>query len=127
MEISAYLAVAMLIGIAVFQLALAAGAPLGRAAWGGQHHGTLPAGFRVASGVAGRVVYPAIVAVVLATAGVVDGGWAPGDGRVVMWVLTVFFGVGTLANAASRSRPERIWAPVSLAIAICCAIIALSI
>jgi hypothetical protein len=42
-----------------------------------------------------------------------------------MWVLAGFFTLGVLANAISRSRPERIWAVVSAGLAICCAIIAL--
>ena len=37
---------------AAFQAALALGAPLGRAAWGGAYEGQLPMGLRIASGVA---------------------------------------------------------------------------
>ena len=42
-------------GITGFQVALAAGAPAGRLAWGGSHDGTLPDGLRAASGVAAVV------------------------------------------------------------------------
>ena len=41
-QLSAQLACALLAGLAVFQVALIAGAPLGRMAWGGQHR-VLPA------------------------------------------------------------------------------------
>lgn len=41
-----------LVVIAVFQVALAAGAPLGQASWGGAHHRQLPTRLRVASAVA---------------------------------------------------------------------------
>lgn len=64
------------VGIAVFQIALAAGAPLGRAAWGGSHFGTLPVGLRVGSGVAVAVwVFAAVV--VLARAGATAGRASP--------------------------------------------------
>jgi hypothetical protein len=43
-----------------------------------------------------------------------------------MWVLFGFFVLGTLTNAASRSRIERIWAPVNLILAVCCLVIALN-
>lgn len=40
------------LGLAAFQAALALGAPLARASWGGVHEGKLPKGLRIASGVA---------------------------------------------------------------------------
>jgi hypothetical protein len=116
---------AVLIGlVGVFQIALALGAPLGRAAWGGQHQGVLPTPLRVASGVAGVVVYPLLGLLVLASAGVVDVDWLPGTGQTAMWVLAGLFGLGALANFASRSRVERWWGPVSLVVAVCCGLIA---
>lgn len=125
MEIAAVIAAVSLATIAVFQLALALGAPLGRAAWSGQHPGVLPVRLRLASAVA-ALVYPLIIALVLSSAGLVGSGPGPG-GPVVMWVLVGFFALGTLANAVSRSKPERIWAPVSLTISACCAVIATGI
>lgn len=44
----AYLAVVILAGLAVFQVLLAAGRPLGRFAWGGQHD-VLPPNLRTGS------------------------------------------------------------------------------
>jgi hypothetical protein len=41
-----------------------------------------------------------------------------------MWVLAGFFTLGALANLASRSKVERIWGPISLIVAVCCAVIA---
>lgn len=40
------------LGLAAFQAALALGAPLGRASWGGVYEGQLPRGLRIVSGVA---------------------------------------------------------------------------
>lgn len=124
MEIAALIAVGLLVVIAVFQVALALGAPLGGAAWGGQHPGVLPTRLRVASGMAAVVIYPLVILLVLASAGLIAGGWLPGTGKAVMWGLVAFFGLGTLANGASRSRAERYWAPVSLIIAVSGGIIA---
>ena len=124
---AAIVAVVLLAAIGVFQIALALGAPLGFAAWGGRHGGVLPAGFRVASGVVGLVAYPLIGLFVLASAGVIQADWMPGTGSTGMWVLTGLFALGTLANFASRSKRERYWGPVSLVIAVCCGIIAMRI
>lgn len=112
--------------VGIFQLALAFGAPLGSAAWGGQHAGVLPWRFRIASGMAAFLVYPLIMLLILASTGLIEARWLP-TGRIGMWVLTGFFTLGAVANLASRSRIERIWGPVSLVIAVCCAIVAVSI
>lgn len=122
-SVAGIVAVVLLVIVTLFQAALALGAPWGRAAWGGRHDGVLPARFRIASGLAAVVVYPLILLVVLDASGTVDiSGLSPGPG--VMWGLVALFTIGTLANLASPSKVERIWAPVSLGIAICCAIVA---
>ena len=124
MTIAAILAVVLVAIIAVFQFALALGAPLGNAAWGGRNEGVLPTRLRVASGVAAIVAYPLIALYVLASADLIDLEWLP-IGATGMWVLTGFFTLGTAANLASRTKVERIWAPISLVIGVCCAIIAI--
>ena len=126
MEVAAVIAVLLLAVFAVFQLALAAGAALGAAAWGGRHRGVLPPALRIASGVAAAVIYPAMALLVLASSGLVAARWWPLAGATAMWLLTAFFALGTLANLVSRSRIERIWAPVCLVIAVCCAVSAVA-
>lgn len=122
METAAVAAALLLAILALFQLALALGAPAGAAAWGGTHPGVLPARLRVVSAVAGLFFYPALGLIVLDSGEVIDIGWdlAP----VWLWSLTGFFAVGALLNFVSRSNVERIWGPVSLVIAICCGVIA---
>jgi hypothetical protein len=127
MNLAAIFAVVLLGVVCVFQIALALGAPWGQAAWGGQHEGVLPPKLRIASGVAGLVVYPLIGGFVLASAGLIEAEWMPGTGKTGMWALTGLFTIGSVANFASRSKPERIWGPVSLAIAVCCGITAMTI
>jgi hypothetical protein len=126
-KVVATVAVTLLSVVGIFQIALAFGAPLGKAAWGGRHEGVLPRRLRIASGVAGFVVYPLIIVAVLDAAALFDGDLLPGNGMAVMWVLAGVFTAGVLANLASRSTVERLWAPVSLAIAACCALIASTI
>ena len=98
--------------VTAFQIALAAGAPWGAAAWGGANAGTLPTGFRVAS-VASAVINGSLAALV--------GGYL-GAGR---WVyrtirgMSVFFGLGVIMNAASPSVIEKlIWTPFTLALVV---------
>lgn len=127
MQTAAIVATGLMGIVAVFQLALALGAPAGFAAWGGWHEGVLPTRLRIASGAVGLIVYPALMVYVLATAGVIDATWVPARGRLGMWVLTSLFTIGGFANLASRSRRERWWAIVSFAIAVCTAIVAVSL
>lgn len=127
MNLAAIVAVVLLAVVGVFQIALALGVPLGHAAWGGRHEGVLPTRLRAASGVAGVVIYPLIGLFVLASASLITAEWMPGTGKAGMWVLTGLFTLGALANFASRSKLERYWGPVSIAIAACCAIIAMRI
>jgi hypothetical protein len=124
MNLAALLAVVLLAVVGVFQIALALGVPLGYAAWGGRHGGVLPVGLRIASGVAGVVIYPLISLFVLASAGLINADWMPATGKAGMWVLAGLFTLGALANFASRSKRERYCGPVSLVIAICCGITA---
>lgn len=127
MILAAILAVVLLGAIIVFQAALALGAPWGAAAWGGQNPGVLPTPLRIASGIVAVLVYPLVIALVLAAAGLIDDDWLPIDGTLIMWGLAVLLGLGALANFASRSQPERRWGPVALTIALCCVVIALGV
>lgn len=126
MTVAATASLMLLAVIAVFQALLAAGTPWGVAAWGGRHRGVLPGGLRMASGVSAALVFPLMALYVLDSAGLAGISWLPGSGSVAMWVLFGFFVLGTVANAASRSRFERIWVPVNLSLAVCSVVIALN-
>lgn len=89
-----------------FQLALAAGAPWGRLAWGGRHDGALPPEYRAASAASAAVWGGALVAAATSS-------HSPTVARV-RTAYAVLAGVGTVMNAASPSRPERLlWTPVA--------------
>jgi len=95
--------VTLLLVLTVFQVALALGAPRGRASWGGRYRGKLPVGLRAAGAANALVVYPVAIVCVPAPAGVVDGHGLPGGGAAATWALVGFLSLGTLANLISRS------------------------
>ena len=99
-------ACAVLSALALFQVLLAAGAPLGRYAWGGQHEGVLPPWLRVGS-VSSVAVYAAIALVLLWRAELVASTFSNGVLRVAAWVVAGYFLIGTVMNALSRSHDER--------------------
>lgn len=116
--------VSVLCLLLVFQLALAFGAPWGQFAWGGQHRGTLPVGYRIASGLS-ILIYGFIGAIVLDRGGVV-GVFPPGFSTVAIWFVFGFLALGVLANAISRSKAERYAAtPVALILAVLALLLAL--
>jgi hypothetical protein len=122
--VAAWIVVAVLACLAVLQVLVAAGRPWGRFVWGGRHE-VLPTGLRIGSLIS-VLVYAAIAVIVLDRAGVVDV--VPERVAVVgTWVITAYFALGILANAASRSPSERaVMTPVSLVLAVCTLIVALS-
>lgn len=110
--------------LASFQAALAVGLPWGEAAWGGGR-AELGMGLRVASGVQ-AVLAVGFALMVLRRAG--HGVWAPLPLRwlpAATRVLTGYMVVGTVMNAASRSRIEQVlWTPIALSLAVLCGIVA---
>jgi hypothetical protein len=116
--VAAVVACALLAGLVVFQCLLVAGRPLGRFAWGGQHE-VLPRTLRASSAVS-MVIYVLIAWFVWRAA------TEPEDAEPWIWLLTGFFGLGVVMNAASRSRPERfVMTPIVLVLAVSCLLIAL--
>ena len=124
-ELAGYLVVIAFGVLLAFQLALAAGAPWGRAAWGGRISGRLPVRLRVASA-ASSGVYVLAALVVLDRIGrpVVDLPAAVAQWGT--WALVVLLVIGAIMNVASSSPYERFgWAPLALATALLCLVIAL--
>ena len=106
----------LLAALALFQIALAAGAPLGRFAWGGEHD-VLPRRLRVGSVIA-VAIYAVFALFLLSKADLVA---IIGDPllSIGMWVILIYLALGTLLNLISRSKHERaLMTPVSLAVAL---------
>jgi hypothetical protein len=121
--IPAVLLTILLALLAVFQLALALGAPWGAFAWGGQNR-VLPSRLRVGS-VVSILIYAVIAVIALDRAGVIDV--LPDIvSRIAMWVVFGYFCLGVVLNAISRSKPERFtMAPVTLVLAVLSLLVAL--
>ena len=103
---------------------LAAGAPLGRFAWGGGHE-RLPAGLRAGSAAA-IAIYAVMAVIVLQRARLV--GLLPDQqlAAVGIWVIVGYLGLGVVMNAISRSRAERFtMTPVALALCLLALAVAL--
>lgn len=128
METAGILFVVFAGALVAFQIALALGAPWGAASYGGSNPGILPTRLRVVSSIFGFAVYPFVILFVMDVSGVADTGLADGDqNELWLWVLTGIFGLGALANFASRSKIERIWGPVSLILSISSWVLAVNI
>jgi ABC-type maltose transport system permease subunit len=112
------------VGMAVFQVLLAAGYPYGAAAFGG---GTavLPTRLRIASAISATLFCGALY-VVLAEGGLFGAGGRTNFVHVATWIFVAIFALSGFANSASRSRWERhIMAPLALLLTSCCVLLAL--
>ena len=128
-ELAAMVGTGLLGALAVFQILLAAGLPLGRAAWGGKHR-VLPRNLRIGSlaavGILGIAAW-----MLLARAGLVVPGCGPGGAplvvRIVTWAFAAYFGLNIAMNLSSKSRIERlVMTPVAAVLTACFVIVALA-
>lgn len=112
-------------GYAIYQLALAVGAPLGRGAWGGTQT-QLPTSLRIASAAA-IVFYGLAALLVLRRAGFSIRWISPTVARIGTWVLVVVLTLSALGNFLSQSPWERyLNGPVALILAALCLVVARS-
>lgn len=111
--------------VALFQLALAVGMPWGRLAWGGRFPGTLPPRMRIAS-VVSALLLLAFGLIVCARASLLLPGVAQPP-AVAIWVVVGYSALGTVVNAATPSKWERIaWTPVAVLMLLTSLAVALS-
>jgi hypothetical protein len=109
--------------LGLFQLALAAGAPWGRLAWGGGHE-RLPTGYRIGSLVS-ILVYAVLAVIVLERAGLLALLPSPQIASLGVWIVAGYMALGIVMNAVSRSLPERlVMTPVALVLSIAAALVA---
>jgi hypothetical protein len=112
--------------LAAFQAAIALGAPVGKAAWGGRTPGVLPRDLRIASAVS-VLVYLLAVLIVLDRAGMPLIDLPDAISYWGTWLLVVLLAVGAVMNAASSSRFERFgWAPFAAVMAVLTFVVAMS-
>ncbi|MDX2092855.1 MAG: hypothetical protein SFX73_33625 [Kofleriaceae bacterium] len=112
-------------GGVAFQLALALGAPWGKAAMGGKYPGVLPPAMRVAA-VVQAVILLGLAAITLARAGVMFPA-LHGIAQRSIWIVVAFSGVALVLNSITPSKLERkIWAPVALGMLASSVLVAIS-
>ena len=123
--ISALIGVLVLLLLSVFQIALIAGAPIARFAWGGAHN-VLPLKLKMASAIS-IVLYLVFAVFILSKSNLLSIINNPILVDVGMWIITAYFILGIGMNAISRSKPERIvMTPVALLLAVSFLLIAIS-
>jgi len=124
-RVVAILAAIGFVVMALFQAALAAGAPLGRAAWGGTD-AKLRRGQRLASALA-TTLFVLATLVILRRSGLLASVVPFAFARWATIVLVGVMAVSAVANVASKSRWERyLWAPTALTLTAFCLVVALS-
>ncbi|MEG0028925.1 MAG: hypothetical protein RR853_08020 [Aurantimicrobium sp.] len=125
--IAALIQAVIALGVAIFQIALVAGAPLGDYTMGGQHPGKLPGQFRVTAAVS-AIIMVAQSGHYLAQAGILNPALSPGQNAIVNWFWFGFAVLGLIVNSISKSKKERnTWVPVLLVSAICTLLVALNV
>ena len=119
---AAVISTTIFIGLSIFQLLLALGFPLGRAAWGGEYE-ILPTSLRIGSLIAVFMLFSALY-LVLSRAEIIRDFGLAGLSKYGVLVLAGFFSFNTLANLVSQSNLERmIMTPIALTLSICCFIL----
>ena len=92
--------------LAIFQLSLILGAPLGRFAWGGQND-VLPSRLRRGSIIA-IILYAAFAVIVLTKSAVITVAVLQPVVGLLAWMLVVYLVIGVVMNLLSRSLSERL-------------------
>lgn len=111
--------------VIIFQGCLAAGMPWGVASMGGRYPGKYPPKMRVVA-VINMLILGFIATVILSEANLMFPQLKP-ISSIGIWVVVVFFAIGTIMNTITPSKIERIWAPVALIQLITSLIIAIRI
>jgi hypothetical protein len=97
--------------LALFQLLLVFGLPLGRAAWGGQN-AVLPAGYRIAS-LGTIIIYGLMLWVASRRISTPENRGF----RIAAWICFGYSCIAVVLNTITTSIIEHIWVPVSLVLA----------
>jgi hypothetical protein len=112
-------------GIAIFQVLLSLGFPLGEAAMGG-YHKVLPRTLRIVS-VVNALILLFMSIVFLQHSNVLSFSFITFQTSILVWIFTIFLGINSIANFISKSKKERfIMTPLSTIGFLLCLVVALS-
>ncbi|WP_435924775.1 hypothetical protein [Paenibacillus sp. DYY-L-2] len=103
----------LFVAIAIIQLLLTLGAPWGEITMGGFHKGKLPGKLRIAS-LFSFFILLFFAAVSLNVAGIVSFENGFRFPKIILWIMTAFLGLNTIANLLSKSPKEK-WIMTPLA------------
>jgi hypothetical protein len=124
-EIFAIVSCIILFGLAIFQLALILGAPIGKYAWGGAHT-TLPRNLRIGSAIS-ILLYGIFAIIILNKTEIILLFNDHAITDIGVWVLAAYFCIGAVMNGISRSKPERnLMTPIALVLAVLTLFIAIN-
>lgn len=122
--VSSIIVVIMFVSIAVFQVLLSLGYPLGEFAMGG-YYKVLPKKLRIVSVVNAFILLFMGLVFLKHTNILVGLDFLPTN--ILVWVITIFLGLNTIVNLISQSKKERVvMTPLSGFTCLLCLFIALS-
>ncbi|MGM9945862.1 MAG: hypothetical protein ACI33M_12995 [Lysinibacillus sp.] len=122
--ISSIIVAILFVSIAVFQVLLSLGYPLGEYAMGG-YYKVFPKKLRIIS-VVNALILLFMGFVFLQHANVLSGVDFLST-NILVWVITIYLGINTIANLISRSKKERfVMTPLSCLAFVLCLFISLS-
>ena len=128
-ETVAIVAAILFVGMAVFQIVAALGAPVGAMLYGGRaakEDGRLPLAYRIGSAV-GAVLLVLFAIVILTRAGVIG---TSGDSTLVVivsWAIVAYMALNTPMNFMGKHWVERyVFGGMTLMLVVLCAIVAAS-
>ena len=123
-RMAALLYAVLSLGIVLFQIALAAGAPWGAYAMGGAFPGQFPPALRIAALIQAALLV-GLAAVVLARAGLILPGWSRVS-RWLVWFVVAFAALSLVLNLITPSAGERaLWAPIAFLLLVSSGIVAI--
>lgn len=128
-ETVASIAAVLFGALALFQIALALGAPAGEYVYGGRVstiEGRLPTPYRFASAFA-AVVLAAFALIILARAGVIETSLSERFLTIASWAVVAYMAINTAMNLAGKTKFERYGlSAVTVVLVVLCSFVAAS-
>lgn len=113
------------LAVALFHLAIVLGAPVGDYAYGGQHQGVLPTGYRIAS-VVSMFVMIAVAGHYLAQIGLFAPLLDATGNAIANWGFVALLALSALMNNITKSEKEkRVFGSISIAMLLAAILVAI--